>query len=71
MSNLHIHTWCSTGTQAPEEVIQEAVSKGIGLISITDDDTMDAYVGLEEIAIKYAVIFKIPSLDKPGELEYN
>ena len=47
---------------AEEEVIQEAVSKGIGLISITDDDTMDAYVRLEEIAIKYAVILRFRHL---------
>jgi predicted metal-dependent phosphoesterase TrpH len=45
-TDLHIHTCCSTGTQTPEEAIQEAVSKGIGLISFTDDDTTDAYQGL-------------------------
>jgi len=56
-TDLHIHTWCSTGTQTPEEVIQEAVSKGIGLISITDDDTTDAYPGLADIASQYGVSF--------------
>ena len=56
-TDLHIHTWCSTGTQTPEEVIQEAVSKGIGLISITDDDTMDAYQELADIAGQYGVSF--------------
>jgi hypothetical protein len=56
-TDLHIHTWCSTGTQTPEEVIQEAVSKGMGLISITDDDTMDAYQGLADIAGQYGVSF--------------
>jgi predicted metal-dependent phosphoesterase TrpH len=56
-ADLHIHTWFSTGTQTPEEVIQEADSKGIGLISITDDDTMDAYQGLADIAGQYGVSF--------------
>lgn len=56
-ADLHIHTWHSTGTQTPEAVIQEAVFKGIGLISITDDDTMDAYAGLAEIAGNYGVAF--------------
>ncbi len=46
----HILTWCSTGAQTPEEAIQEAISKGIGLISITDDETIEADVGLEDIA---------------------
>jgi histidinol phosphatase-like PHP family hydrolase len=35
-TDLHIHTWCSTGTQTPEGVVQEAVSKGIGLICISE-----------------------------------
>lgn len=56
-ADLHIHTCFSTGTQTPEEVIQEADSKGIGLISITDDDTMDAYQGLADIADQYGISF--------------
>jgi len=56
-ADLHIHTWYSTGTQTPEEVIREAVSKGIGLISITDDDTMEAYRELSDLAGKYRISF--------------
>ncbi len=54
-TDLHIHSQCSTGTQTPEAVIQEAVAKGIGSISISDDDTMAAYTGLAEIAERYGV----------------
>ncbi len=56
-ADLHVHTFFSTGTQSPEEVVEEAASKGIGLISITDDDTMDAYAGLAELAGKYGIAF--------------
>ena len=48
--DLHIHSCYATGNQTPEEIIEEAVSKKIGLISITDDDTMDSYRDLPETA---------------------
>jgi len=57
LCDLHIHSFYATGNQTPEEIIEEAVSKGIRLISITDDDTVDAYRELPEIAAKHRVFF--------------
>lgn len=54
-TDLHIHSCYSSGTQTPEEAIQEAISKGIRFISFTDDDTMDAYHVLEALAQQYGI----------------
>jgi predicted metal-dependent phosphoesterase TrpH len=43
--DLHIHTKASDGTMTPSEVVAEAASRGLTVISITDHDTTD---GLEE-----------------------
>ncbi len=56
-TDLHIHSRYSSGTQTPEEAIQEALSKGITFISFTDDDTMDAYQELDDLAKKYGVTY--------------
>ena len=56
-TDLHIHSRYSSGTQTPEEAIQEALSKGITFISFTDDDTMDAYLELGDLAKKYGVTY--------------
>ena len=41
-ADLHIHTYYSDGTSSPEEVVQEAIWKGLSCISITDHDVVDA-----------------------------
>ena len=57
LCDLHIHSCYATGNQTPEEIIKEAISKNIGLISVTDDDTMDAYREFPEIAAQHNVAF--------------
>ena len=56
-TDLHIHSSYSSGTQTPAEAIQEAISKGITFISFTDDDTMDAYQELDDLAQKYGITY--------------
>lgn len=41
--DLHMHTTYSDGALTPIEIIDEAVKNGVGTISITDHDTIDAY----------------------------
>ena len=53
--DLHIHSNYSSGTQSLEDIMLEAKGKGIGLISITDDDTTAAYDELPEVAEKHGV----------------
>ncbi len=53
--DLHIHSNYSSGTQSLEDIILEAKEKGIGLISITDDDTTAAYDALPEVVEKHGL----------------
>lgn len=41
-ADLHIHTYYSDGSQSPADVIAAAKARGVGLISVTDHDTMNA-----------------------------
>ena len=41
--DLHIHTNISDGALSPKEIIDEAQRKGVGIISIADHDTIEAY----------------------------
>ena len=56
LCDLHIHSQYSTGSQSIPEILAEVKAKGIGLISITDDDTMEAYPELERLAKQCLVI---------------
>jgi len=56
-TDLHIHSRYSSGTQSPEEAIQEAIAKGITFLSFTDDDTMDAYQELDALAQQYGITY--------------
>lgn len=42
--NLHIHSTFSDGKTSPEELVSQAKTKGIKYISITDHNTLDAYL---------------------------
>jgi len=50
MIDLHCHTTASDGIKTPSELIDYAISKGVGTLAVTDHDTVS---GLEE-AINYA-----------------
>ena len=39
--DLHIHTPASDGTGSPEEIVNEAIAKGLSVIAITDHHTTD------------------------------
>lgn len=49
-ADLHCHTACSDGTTQPEEIIQLAINKGLQGLSITDHDTIQAYVQAAPLA---------------------
>jgi predicted metal-dependent phosphoesterase TrpH len=48
--DLHIHSNCSDGKFTVEEIVKEAVARKIGLMSITDHDS----IGSQEVAIGLA-----------------
>lgn len=41
--DLHVHTTCSDGSLSPKEIIEEAIQKGVRVLSITDHDSIEAY----------------------------
>ena len=52
MIDLHIHTTCSDGSMTLVEILQEAQSLGIQMLSITDHNSVDAYRDLQEKDIR-------------------
>ena len=40
-ADLHIHSSCSDGTDAPEAIVVKAKEYGIGAIAVTDHDNVD------------------------------
>ncbi len=49
-ADLHCHTTCSDGTMTPREILLHAKEIGLGGLSITDHDTIDAYLEAPAIA---------------------
>ncbi len=45
-ADMHIHTHYSDGVNLPENIIDEAKRRGVGLISVTDHDNCNAYTEL-------------------------
>ena len=45
MIDLHVHTTASDGQYSPSQIIEKASDKSIGVIAITDHDTI---AGIEE-----------------------
>lgn len=41
--DLHIHTFYSDGTMSPREIVEEAKQKNLGIIAITDHNTIESY----------------------------
>jgi len=46
-ADLHTHTLASDGTLSSQELIEEAIEKGIEIISITDHDTVDGLLNIK------------------------
>ncbi len=61
-SDFHIHTKASDGTMSPSEVVAEAASRGLEVISITDHDTTDGVEEAIEAGRRYGVVV-IPGVE--------
>lgn len=72
-ADLHIHTHFSDGSLTPEEVVNSAIYGGVGLISVTDHDTMagvDVSVSAaEEKGIKCAAGVEVSAYD--GDVKFH
>ena len=54
-ADMHIHTYYSDGTQSPEDVIAAAEAAGLGMIAVTDHDTMGASGQVKELAAEAGI----------------
>lgn len=50
MIDLHIHTTASDGATSPQEVLREALSKGLSTISFTDHESIEGYLDVQDSA---------------------
>ena len=54
-ADMHIHTYYSDGTQSPADVIAAAKRAGLGLICVTDHDTMGASDEVKSLAVEAGI----------------
>ena len=55
--DLHIHSKCSDGRLTLNAIFKEAAKKGIGLISITDHDSINCQTDAKIMADKYGISY--------------
>jgi predicted metal-dependent phosphoesterase TrpH len=67
-ADLHIHTYYSDSTSSPQEVVDQAVAKGLACISITDHDVFDGIAPTQEIARPHHLEV-IPGIELSSEFE--
>lgn len=57
--DLHMHSYYSDGSLSPREVVELAKQKGLGYISITDHNTIEAHeefeIACQELGMKYVL----------------
>jgi phosphoribosyl 1,2-cyclic phosphate 1,2-diphosphodiesterase len=55
-ADLHIHSRCSDGSFTVEEIVEQAVTAGLQLVSITDHDTVEGCARLEAAGKKGGIL---------------
>jgi hypothetical protein len=53
--DTHVHTYHSDGLHSPVQVIADAASAGVGLLSITDHDRVDAYPAAFDLSKSHGI----------------
>ncbi|MGD9498463.1 MAG: PHP domain-containing protein [Armatimonadota bacterium] len=66
--DLHIHSTCSDGTQTPEQIVAEAIRKGLSAIAIADHDTVQGVMPAIEAA-RGSDLIVIPACEISTEYE--
>lgn len=65
-ADLHIHSYYSDGTMTIEEIAQEALQRGVGLIAVSDHDMLDGSRELMKLTREdpqYASLTCIPAVE--------
>ena len=61
-ADLHIHSMYSDGTMSPEEILDEAIKNGVGLIAIADHDILKGSSELKALSL-LSPVKCIPSVE--------
>ena len=72
-ADLHLHTWCSDGTESPSEMVGRAARLGFGVVGVTDHDTIAGVAEAMEAGNRLGVIV-IPGAEvtsRLGEVELH
>jgi len=56
-ADLHLHTTASDGTWMPEEVVLAAKKAGIGIMAVTDHESIDNVLATEKLAVNMGIKF--------------
>ena len=71
LADLHTHTTASDGTVAPDALVADAAAAGIGLLAITDHDTLAAWETARDAAQSHGVALipgvELSSAGAPGK----
>ena len=54
--DMHMHTYFSDGTMSPEEIVQKAKTRQVGILAITDHNKLESWEGLYQAATKEGII---------------
>ena len=72
IADLHIHSYYSDGTMSPEEILTAALSKGVGLIAISDHNSLEGSLKLQKLCrgfdIQYVPAVEIDALDNGNNI---
>lgn len=67
IADLHTHTYHSDGTMSPEDILLAALQKGVGVLAITDHDTLAGTRELRDLCRGYDIHYvsgvELDSLD--------
>lgn len=69
-SDLHLHSFCSDGTEAPAGVMQAAHRHGLRTVALTDHDTTDGWAEAAKAASSLGMTF-LPGVEMSARHEWR
>jgi predicted metal-dependent phosphoesterase TrpH len=70
-ADLHTHSTYSDGRLTPTELIEQAVSKGLKVLALTDHDCIDGIAEAQEAAQRYPQLLFIPGVELSTDVSHD
>lgn len=68
LADMHIHTYNSDGTMAPQDIVDAAINSGVGLLAVTDHNELAGTIELGKLCNRYDLQYipgvELDSLDR-------